>query len=310
MTESNVFSDGDYDRQAPLRKNADRLQQIQTRSDARFLVSWDDQSPVCWRQDQPVAAWLTPEQVAGWREAVSELIWMGADTQGRPQFGLLLNHRPDGELPFVPTYLREIGALLGAPDANALAWFRALGHWHRNHTFCSRCAAQTVSDATGHERRCRGCGARHFPRVDPAIIVLVEHDERCLLGTQAKWAPSHYSTLAGFVEPGESLENAVRREVFEEAGVTVGAMRYHSSQPWPFPQSLMVGFTARARTTAITLRDDELRNARWFTRDAMDAALAAGSLRLPSDASIALRLIRAWYERQGRRLPPRTARCG
>jgi NAD+ diphosphatase len=185
--------------------------------------------------------------------------------------------------------------------------------WHGRHRFCGVCGGPTASADAGHVRRCARCDARHFPRTDPAVIVLVADaardgdpaGEACLLGSAPGWPDGMYSTLAGFVEPGESLEEAVRREVWEEAGVRVGAARYDSSQPWPFPQSLMLGFTAQAEPGAArgAVRVDgvELRDARWFTRAELDEALAAGRVRLPSPLSIARRLIDGW---RGGAAPP------
>jgi len=144
----------------------------------------------------------------------------------------------------------------------------------------------------GHVMQCAACAHQQFPRLDPAVIVLVTDGERALLGRQPAWPPGRYSTVAGFVEPGESLEDAVAREVREETGVSVDEIVYHSSQPWPFPSSLMLGFTAHARGTDIDLSDDELEDARWFTR----AQLAAGEIALPTTHSISFRLIEDWYD--------------
>jgi NAD+ diphosphatase len=144
----------------------------------------------------------------------------------------------------------------------------------------------------GHVMQCAACGHQQFPRLDPAVIVLVTDGERALLGRQPAWPPGRYSTVAGFVEPGESLEDAVAREVREETGVIVDAVEYHSSQPWPFPSSLMLGFTAHASRTDIDLSDQELEDARWFTR----AQIAAGEIALPTTHSISFRLIEDWYD--------------
>ena len=198
--------------------------------------------------------------------------------------------------------LRPLGELLAPGEAAMLCHARALVHWHRRHRFCADCGAPTESTAAGHQRRCTaiGCRALHFPRTDAAVIVLVTHGEgdgqRCLLGRQRRWPPGMYSALAGFLEPGESLEACVQRELMEEAGVTVEDIRYHSSQPWPFPASLMLGFTARAVATEITLHDDELEDARWFTRASLRAALEAGEVRVPGRVSIAWRLVEDWYD--------------
>jgi NAD+ diphosphatase len=193
--------------------------------------------------------------------------------------------------------LREMSPLLDAHQAALLAYARALSIWHGNHQFCGACGSLTTTSRAGHLRRCTNgcCGHNHFPRTDPAIIVLVATQSHCLLGRQPSWPPNRYSTIAGFVEPGETLEQALIREVKEETGVGVGQIRYHSSQPWPFPSSIMVGFTADPISKDIHLQDDELEDARWFTRDEVRrAARKKGRLRLPPQFSVARRLIEDW----------------
>lgn len=190
--------------------------------------------------------------------------------------------------------LRGLAADLDGSDAALLAYARAMVLWHRNHPFCARCGGRTRSIEAGHARLCTrdDCASRHFPRVDPAIIVLVTRADRCLLGRQPEWPPGRYSTIAGFVEPGESLEEAVMREVCEETGVTVVRPRYHSSQPWPFPSSLMLGYTAEAVTEDVSLVDGELEDARWVSRE----DIATGRILTPTPFSIAYALVRSWYE--------------
>lgn len=192
--------------------------------------------------------------------------------------------------------LRKVGPLLGRFDGGLLAYARGMVHWHQQNAYCGVCGSRTVMLEAGFQRRCADgeCRRLHFPRTDPAVIVAVTHDDRILLGRQAKWDASWYSVLAGFVEPGESLEQAVRREVKEEAGVMVGDVRYHSSQPWPFPSSLMVGFTAEALDDRIDIGDEELQDVRWFSRADVDAVLENGEIRLPPRISIARQLIEGW----------------
>jgi NAD+ diphosphatase len=191
--------------------------------------------------------------------------------------------------------LRPLAPVLPPDSASLLAYARALALWKARHRHCGVCGAPNVPARAGHVMRCSrtGCGTEAFPRLDPAIIVLVTDStgERALLGRQASWAAGRYSTIAGFVEPGESLEDAVIREVDEETGVLVGDVEYVASQPWPFPSSLMLGFRAVARTHEITLRDGELEDARWFTR----ADIAAGHPALPPAGAISARLIDGWY---------------
>ena len=195
--------------------------------------------------------------------------------------------------------LREVGSRLDDRDAGLLVLAVGLANWHATHTHCPRCGTPTVVASAGFTRVCPADQSEHYPRTDPAIIVLVTDasGERCLLGSSARWAGRRFSTLAGFVEPGESAEAAVVREVGEESGVVVGEVDYLGSQPWPFPSSLMLGFTARALSPdAVPVADGvELLETRWFTRAEIDKGIADGSLGLPPAVSIARRLIEHWY---------------
>jgi NAD+ diphosphatase len=192
--------------------------------------------------------------------------------------------------------LRAVGHLLDDTDAGILTCAVALANWHAAHSRCARCGAGTEPVQAGWARSCPVCEAEHYPRTDPAVIMaVVDTAGRILLGRQARWPERRFSTLAGFVEPGESLEAAVRREVVEEAGVVVGDVDYRGSQPWPFPSSLMLGFRATAETTEITVDGAELAQARWWTREELALDLATGELLLPPSVSIARRLIEDWY---------------
>jgi NAD+ diphosphatase len=195
--------------------------------------------------------------------------------------------------------LRLVAAQMPEDQAGLLSYARAMISWRRTHRYCGRCGAKTVPDKSGHVLVCSNLACRHeqFPRIDPAIIVLVSDGERVLLGRQASWPVGRYSTIAGFVEPGESLEDAVAREVLEESGVRVDGIVYHSSQPWPFPSSLMLGFTAHALTHEVNLKDQELEDARWFTR----ADIVGGVPLLPPRLSISYRLIEHWFDASAER---------
>ena len=195
--------------------------------------------------------------------------------------------------------LRQAGALLPANDAGLFAYARGLSFWQDRTRFCSHCATPLVLESAGHRAKCTNpqCGIEHFPRTDPAIIVIVNHGDKCLLGRQPSWPERRYSTLAGFVEPGETLEDAVRREVFEEAGVRVGECDYHSSQPWPFPASIMLGFTAEAIDPAIRL-GSELAEARWFSADELVDGVKSGAVGLSSPISVSYHLIADWLRGQ------------
>lgn len=228
--------------------------------------------------------------------------FLGTDAEGVRYFALQKDSLPgrmDDDAR--PASLREVGALLGPRDSELLVHAIALENWQRMHRFCSRCGERTVIAAAGHVRRCPACGAEHYPRTDPAVIMLVtDEQDRALLGRQVHWPEGRFSTLAGFVEPGESIERAVIREVREEAGVEVGEVDYVASQPWPFPASLMLGFMARARSAEIQVDGEEIEEARWFSREELRTAIERGEVLPPAGISIAARLVELWY---GKPLP-------
>jgi NAD+ diphosphatase len=217
----------------------------------------------------------------------------GQSADGRAVFAVLVEDEPDESY----AGLREIGGVLDDREAGIAVNVIGLANWHAVHTHCANCGAHTEVVDAGHVRRCPECGLSHFPRSDPAIIVLVTDDQdRALLGRNPNWPPGRYSTLAGFVEPGESLEAAVRREVFEESGVVIGDDVYYAgSQPWPMPSSLMLGFYARATGFEIEVDADEIIDARWFSRDDLRALVDAGDMALPGNISISRRLIEGWF---------------
>jgi NAD+ diphosphatase len=191
--------------------------------------------------------------------------------------------------------LRAALPTLREPDAGFMVHATALAEWHASHLFCPRCGGRLHDTGAGHVLVCEQCGRQQFPRSDPAVIMLVSDGDRALLGRQPSWPEGRYSTLAGFVDPGESLEEAVVREVAEETDVRVTDVTYFGNQPWPFPQSLMVGFFARAETTDIRVDGVEISDARWFTREEVEAGAHAGTLVLPGGISISRSLVEAWY---------------
>lgn len=195
--------------------------------------------------------------------------------------------------------LRSAAAAWPVREATAFAQARAVLHWHARHRFCSACGGALRYERAGWLGRCTQCNLEHYPRTDPAVIVAVSDGERLLLGRQANWPPRRYSTLAGFVEPGETLEQTIVREVFEESAVRVRACRYLASQPWPFPSSLMLGFLADAEPDEPHANDDELEDARWFSRDEIGAALRGETrdegVLLSPRLSISRWLIETWY---------------
>jgi NAD+ diphosphatase len=217
---------------------------------------------------------------------------LGVDADDRAYWGLV------GELPKMlgtrPLGLRDVGAALTDLDAGLLVTLVALSNWHATHTHCPRCGSPTRITQAGWSRHCDVDGSQHFPRTDPAVIVLL-HDggDRALLGRQPSWPRGRYSTIAGFVESGESAEQCVHREVREETGVLIDEVVYRASQPWPFPQSLMLGYEARVVGGRVEPRDHELEDVRWFTR----AELRDSHGALPPSASIAHWLITGWLDR-------------
>jgi len=204
----------------------------------------------------------------------------------------------DGRVPkeLDPVSLRVLGPTI-APDEASLA-VHAIGvaRWHETHRFCAKCGSPTEAADAGHVRVCPSCGTHHFPRTDPAVIMLItDGDDRALLGRQPSWPEGRFSTLAGFVEPGETLDDAVRREVMEEVGIEVGQVTYAGSQPWPFPSSLMLGFFGTALNNEITVDHNEIAEARWFTREEVTDMTAASELLLPPNVSISRWLLQAWH---------------
>ena len=282
------------ERLASLRKSELQLRAALEDPTTLFVPVWRAQSLIAQQSGSFSAQFVSGLTHFGTQDT-SELILLG-EFRGRLCFAIELpatespGLEPSGEF----TDLRGVAGELMHDEAGVLAYARAMILWRERHRFCGRCGAPTRPTEAGHVRKCSNdeCGTQQFPRIDPAVIVLVTDGERALLGRQASWPPGRYSTIAGFVEPGESLEDAVAREVHEETGVEIDAVDYHSSQPWPFPSSLMLGFTARASRTEIRRIDDELEDARWLTRE----QIAAGEVALPTTHSISFRLIEDWYD--------------
>lgn len=287
------------ERAAEFRQRDDDLRTLLARTDSVFVPVCRDKNLVAYG-DVPRAVWLGNGDLAP--EEGESLVFLGM-VGGRACFALDLGEN-DARLPGLAQYgrfdeLRTIGPMLDDQEASVLSYARGMCYWHRRHRFCGACGHRTVSGRGGHVRQCTNpsCGIQHFPRTDPAIIVLVHDGDLCLLGRKPEWPEGRYSTIAGFVEPGEAIEQAVAREVREETGVSVMEVSYHSSQPWPFPGSVMLGFHAHGRNSGeIELLDGELQDARWFSHGEIGRAMnKSGSLRLPPGISIARRLIEDWY---------------
>lgn len=284
-----VFSGAGIDRCAPLRRDPTALRRAWGEAATRFLPVWEARCLV--REGR--AARLRGDELSGWMSAPEQAIYLGREA-GRHLFALpLTSEKEPVELGHFAG-LRELISELPAPEAALLGYARAMVNWHRQHRHCGVCGAPNQAREGGFVLQCTvaTCQHRSFPRLDPAIIVLVTRGERCLLGRQPSWPERRFSAIAGFVEPGESLEDAVRREVLEETNIRIAGVCYLASQPWPFPAALMIGFHATADSEEIRLNDSELAEARWLTR----AAIAGGAVILPPRASLAWKLIEAWFD--------------
>lgn len=290
MNGQNVFAGAYVDRSGHLREDPRWLRAAIEDLASYFVPVWGDQLLAAGEPVNTVL--LSRDEVAEYINE-DEIIFLGMYKE-RPAFAVAID--ASAEPPFADRGqfhdLRYLGSVVPIDQANLIAHARALVSWHGLQRYCGLCGSVSVAQSGGNTRICtsKSCGASIFPRVDPAIIVLVSDGDRCLLGRQASWPEARYSTIAGFVEPGESLEDAVIREVQEETNINVGNVRYHSSQPWPFPSSLMLGFAADASSSEIRLNDGELEDARWFTRKEMKS----GFPKLPYRLSIARRLVDDW----------------
>ena len=297
MQPRNIFAGPYLDRAAHLRRDPAWFAAALADERSRAIPVWNSRSLIA-EGDAPHAAYLELGNVPPERRNDADLILLGRLGDTHYFAYEIESTEPPALLPGTRFEdLRLLASVLPIDEAGLLGYARAMISWRRRHRFCGICGAQTLPAKSGHVLVCSNPGCRHeqFPRTDPAIIVLVSDGERALLGRQASWPVGRYSTIAGFVEPGESLEDAVTREVFEETGIEVDRIEYYSSQPWPFPASLMLGFTAHAVTTEVRLHDQELEDARWFTR----AALTSNEALLPPRQSISYRLIESWFDGGG-----------
>jgi NAD+ diphosphatase len=246
-----AFVNSPLDRNANLRANGPAVEARRSAPNARFLQLFGDGVRV------ENGALFTA------REAPAEnAIYLGEDGNGNPWFAASRN--TEGQMQALRPLM--VADTIAPEQLSILAQARSLVHWHEKHGFCSNCGHKTEMSDAGYRRHCPACKTDHFPRTDPVVIMAVTHGDRILLGRQKAWAPGMYSAIAGFMEPGETIEQAVAREVKEETGVATGAVRYVASQPWPFPSSLMIGCIAVARSEAISLDDQELEAARWFSK--------------------------------------------
>ena len=290
MPAVNTFAGGGLDRMGPRRSDAAWLADRRADPASRVVIATRDGVLV---DPDGTPATVAVSEVPDDAETV--LLGVGHDgaavfaADPGPERGVAL--RPEASL----VGLRDVAAMSALADANLLAHASGLLNWHRRHRFCANCGHATDSVEAGYVRSCPNCGAQHHPRTDPVVITLVTDGDRVLLGRNANWPERRFSCLAGFVEPGESLEEAVAREVGEEAGVTVSDVRYVSSQPWPFPASLMLGFEATYAGGDPHPHDRELQAVAWFTReDLRRAAAGDGEVSIPPPLAIARRLMDGW----------------
>lgn len=300
MKSPNFFGETGLDRMAERRTDADWLRSLMDAADASVLPIWRSRNFIAKNEDQTVAVRLSITEIRHLLAEDIHPIFLGF-REGTPYFAIDLSHMDNPtELPVLSdrgefTDIREHGLHLPREDGGLLAYVKAIANWHHTHKFCGRCGSATEPRDGGHMRECINpdCKAQHFPRTDPAVIMLVSSGDKIILARKKGWPEDRYSILAGFVEQGETLEGAVVREVMEEVGIPVTNVRYHSSQPWPFPANLMFGFFAEAQSETITIADDELDHARWFHRDELIEE-ARQYAKKPHSVSIARRLMSEW----------------
>jgi len=291
----NLLTSHMLDRGALLRLDPAMIAEQAADQRARFIGIHGMRIAVDSR-DPARPAWLTADEAKDRFGDCEPRVYLGQEDQ-TPYFALLLDHHlPEPGEGF--SGLRSLAGQVSNSEATLLSYAQAMAAWHHRYRFCGRCGGATHLDHGGHIRQCSEvqCGATHYPRTDPAIIVLVQREDHALFGRKPEWPPNRYSTIAGFVEPGESAEQAVVREVEEETGIDVTAVRYHSSQPWPFPGSLMLGYHAQAGSERISLNDQELEDAIWLSREALASRIEQGLFVPPPSISISYRLIEDWFD--------------
>ena len=277
------FAGEGLDRADHLRADPAAIAELCRHGGARQLV-WENGAPAVDEHGR-----LRWETVAG-----EPPLLLGLNDQ-HPRFSAI----PDGDVPATAYAHFQLLSLLDPTEAPIFAAALSLANWHRRHRYCPGCGQSTEPNRGGWSRMCGACGSESYPRVDPVVIMLAEHDGRLLLGRQPQYVPGRYSALAGFVEPGESIEAAVARELKEEAGITVRNVRYVTSQPWPFPSSLMIGACGDAVDDSLHIDQNELEDARWFSRDEVVAALAgepAAPFQPPPPTAIARTLLEHWVD--------------
>lgn len=294
----NFYAGLELDRMAERRGDQAWIDQLLQKPDSRLVPTWRSRNLVI-EGDSPEAVFLSTLEISATLTGSTVFLGLAGETA---YFAADLSPFEEAALPglvgqrgkFID--LRAVGAVMDRQHGALLAYARGLSHWHSRHQFCANCGAPSVAAEGGHVRKCTSapCGASHFPRTDPAVIMLVTHGDKAFLARNNRFAFPMFSTLAGFVEPGESLEETVAREVWEEAQIRVSDVQYQSSQPWPFPCSIMLGFRARALGLDYKVDGVELIEAGWFDRAHLRARHDPEKFRTPRGDSIARRLIDEW----------------
>jgi NAD+ diphosphatase len=291
----NAFANSPLDRAGHLRRDADWLAAVLAGSESRCLVL---------HHGRPLLRETEGELTIAWRAWAPEMslapqpLFLGLMPDRAPHFACEAAD-PDAFAEHgVFTDLRAAGARLSLDELAIIGCAESVFDWHDRNSFCAKCGAPSRIVEAGWKRLCDGCKSEHFPRVDPVVIMLPEHDGKCLLGRQSAWPPGMMSALAGYMEPGETIEEAVARETFEEAGLVVTGVRVHSTQPWPFPSSLMIGVLCAAESDALTIDTEEIESARWFTKDEARQLLAGkhADCFCPPGFAIAHQLLKSWAE--------------
>lgn len=299
----NQFTAVRLNREVEFRDDAQWVAKTLTDPNTRLVPLWRSRSLLERKTGGTIAVYLSPAELTE-PDRIQPPTLLGNDGKHQYFAASVTDMQKDAILAKLPDArfadLRRASIDMAAKHAGILAYAKALHYWQYRHAFCGICGSPNLLRSAGHRMVCSNeeCARESFPRIDPAIIVLVTHGDSCLLGRNAKWRPKHFSTLAGFVEPGESLEDAVVREVYEEVQVNLKDIRYVSSQPWPFPASAMCGFYAEA-VDRNSGNSEEVDEARWFTVKSLTEAVIADEIRLSPPVSIAFRLLADWFRNNG-----------
>ena len=292
----NFYATGEFNRAVERREDVAWIREKLADPASRLYPVWRLRNYVS-DPEAPRAVVLDPERRAALVDAASTVVLLGLEEE-TAHFLIDISHLDEDAATALGHVvdLRAIGVLMPQREGALLAYARGLTYWHDRHKFCGICGSPTEVKAAGHQRQCTNpdCSAVQFPRTDPAVIMRVTHGDKILMARQAVWVKGMHSILAGFVEPGESLEDAVAREVYEEVGLKLTRIKYFSSQPWPFPSSLMLGFSAEATGDQFTVDESELESARWMTRSELLNSPEDATFKLPRKDSISRRLIEDW----------------